>query len=380
MTKAMKFKKRVFLVLFLLGCIQVSRAQKAEKTTAPIQLNLVKPNSPSELIITKPSSFSNAASRGFKPTGQNILFEGKVIDQEGVDSLLANGQPVVLFDGGGFKFRLPLAKGDEQVAFRIVDGEGDVITKTYQLDQADLPDERLVAGKYYALLIGVNDYNDPTIDDLKNPIDDARQLEQVLINDYTFRQEDVFVVENATRKDIIDALENLKTTVSPQDNVIIFYAGHGVWNEVDQLGYWIPSDAEMSSTADWFTNSRLTDMIRAIRSRHTLLIADACFSGSIFRTRSISMAGADLAVTKKYQLPSRKAMTSGSLNEVPDESAFLRYLIKRLTNNSKKYLSSSALFASMEEAVINNSDVIPRFGTIQKVGDEGGEFIFIRKR
>ena len=88
---------------------------------------------------------------------------------------------------------------------------------------------------------------------------------------------------------------------------------------------------------------------------------------------------ASLAINKKYEMSSRKAMTSGTLTEVPDRSAFLKYLVRRLEANTQKYLSVSTLFYSFEEAVINNSDVRPQYGTIQKVGDEGGEFIFIRK-
>mgnify|MGYP002064129917 CR=1 FL=1 len=37
------------------------------------------------------------------------------------------------------------------------------------------------------------------------------------------------------------------------------------------------------------------------------------------------------------------------------------------------------LYISLKEAVMQNSENVPQFGTIQKVGDEGGDFIFIRK-
>ena len=86
---------------------------------------------------------------------------------------------------------------------------------------------------------------------------------------------------------------------------------------------------------------------------------------------------ATLAINKLYDLPSRKAMTSGTLTEVPDQSAFIKYLIERLLNNSEKYLSSEQLFSSFRIAVINNSNVVPQFGEIKEVGDEGGDFIFI---
>jgi hypothetical protein len=107
------------------------------------------------------------------------------------------------------------------------------------------------------------------------------------------------------------------------------------------------------------------------------LLSDACFSGGIFR--SISNISDNKSVNKLYDLPSRKAMTSGTLSEVPDHSVFMEYLIKRLKNNTSKYLSSRSVFSSLEEAVRNNSDNVPQFGTIQKTGDEGGDFIFIKK-
>ena len=73
-------------------------------------------------------------------------------------------------------------------------------------------------------------------------------------------------------------------------------------------------------------------------------------------------------------------MTSGNLKEeVPDKSVFLQYLIKRLEENKEKFLSSGVLFSSFFDAVISNSENIPQFGVIHNVGDEGGDFIFIKR-
>ena len=157
---------------------------------------------------------------------------------------------------------------------------------------------------------------------------------------------------------------------------MIFYAGHGIWDESSEIGYWLPSDARIRSKLEWFRNSTLRDYLREIKSKHTLLISDACFAGSIFKSRR-AFSDAQLAVNKLYDLTSRKAMTSGTLTEVPDESAFLKYLVQRLNENDNKYLSSEQLFSSFRIAVINNSNVVPQFGVIQDVGDEGGDFIFI---
>jgi len=65
---------------------------------------------------------------------------------------------------------------------------------------------------------------------------------------------------------------------------------------------------------------------------------------------------------------------------VPNKSVFIKYLLDRLKNNEENFFSSSQLFQSLEEPVTNNSASLPQFGVIQNVGDEGGDFIFIKKQ
>ena len=60
-------------------------------------------------------------------------------------------------------------------------------------------------------------------------------------------------------------------------------------------------------------------------SNHTLLISDACFSGSIFKTRS-AFRNASVAIQELYKLPSRNAIVSGIMTEVPDKSIFVEFL------------------------------------------------------
>ncbi|HPT12165.1 MAG TPA: caspase family protein [Bacteroidales bacterium] len=234
------------------------------------------------------------------------------------------------------------------------------------------------AGKYYALIIGINDYADPNINSLDFCIRDAEAFYNAVTSFYTFDKENVKLLKNATMSDIVTSLDYFAKVVKPNDSFLIFYAGHGVWNKASETGFWLPSDARKNSTLNWFRNSALRDYLREVNSKHTLLITDACFAGSIFKTRA-AFSDAELAVNKLYELPSRKAMTSGTLTEVPDQSAFLKYMIDRLNANKEKYLSSEQLFSSFRIAVINNSNVIPQYGEIKDVGDEGGDFIFIHK-
>jgi hypothetical protein len=236
----------------------------------------------------------------------------------------------------------------------------------------------VITGKYYALILGINDYIDPLISSLDKPIRDAEVFYNAITSRYTFREENVKLIKNATSTQIYEALDFFAQKVKPEDSFLIFYAGHGVWDDEAEIGYWLPADARRNSKRDWFRNSTLRDYLREIRSKHTLLISDACFGGSIFKTRA-AFTDATFAINSLYELPSRKAMTSGTLTEVPDQSAFLKYLVERLSSNTEKYLSSEQLFSSLRMAVINNSKAVPQYGVIQDVDDQGGDFIFILK-
>ncbi|MEO7924669.1 MAG: caspase family protein [Chitinophagaceae bacterium] len=239
----------------------------------------------------------------------------------------------------------------------------------------------LVVGKYYALLIGVSNYTDSKLN-LLRPVNDALEIRKTLISKYTFSDSTITVLQNPGRGKIYSELYRLRTILKLEDNLLIFFAGHGYWDEDTRQGYWWPKDASSENSSNWLSNSDLREQIRAIKSSHILLISDACFSGGIFRTRSgggedLNKASLDIQLT--YKMPSRKAMTSGTMTTVPDESVFLQYLIKRLNNNQEKYLTSGQLFESFRVAVINNSSSVPQYGVIAETGDEGGDFIFIHR-
>ena len=233
----------------------------------------------------------------------------------------------------------------------------------------------LSSARYYALIIAVEDYDDPTITDLSEPVNDADKFYAIISHRYTFNEEDITYLKNPTKADIIGTLHKMRNVVREEDNLLIYYAGHGYWDEEMMTGYWLPSDANSDNPVNWLPNTDLTNYLNVLKTKHTLLVADACFSGGIFKTmKAFNNLG---SIEKLYKLPSRKAITSGTLKEVPDQSVFIEYLIKRLNENKDGYLSSEQLFSSLRTAVMNNSPNVPQYGTIQNVGDEGGDFVFI---
>lgn len=335
-------------------------------------------DNPTTIEFTKPAAL--AASRGFKKVNtKTIEIAGTIYDADGVNNLIINDLSIELDEYNSFSTSLDLKIGSNLLVVQVIDGNNKLFKQTFSIDRNDTglnTDGR----DYFALIIANQNYDDTGITDLDNPMKDAQNLYDILLNKYSFEEQNLSLLKDPSRSDILDQLDQLSRKVDNKDNLLIFYAGHGYWDEKFKTGYWLPRDSrtpEVSKSA-WFSNSTLRDYINGINSKHTLLIADACFSGGIFKTRA-AFSDASIGINKLQEMTSRKAMTSGTLTEVPDESVFMKYLLQRLRENTDKYITSESLFASFKTAVLNNSPTVPQYGTVQNAGDEGGDFIFVLK-
>jgi hypothetical protein len=368
----------VFLIItHTICCGQVISSGKSRITVEVENTDTVSP----EIILLSPLMGKDQV---FNCSVNKLNIIGEIRDNSAIKTVLINAAPLTLSDKNVFTSEILLNQGINEFNLLAIDIHDNYsrlkLTVNYTITKPAIYVEEVeIKGDFYGLLIGVDHYNDPGFPNLDNPIRDVERLYNILGSKYHFRKENIKIIRDARYKDIIKALDELSKSITVNDNLLIFYAGHGWWDEDANIGYWLPADATQSSKEAWFRNSTLRDYIMEIRSKHTLLITDACFGGSIFKTRSV-MIEAPKAISKLYELKSRKAMTSGTLTTVPDRSAFTRYLIDRLENNEQEYLSSEQLFSSIRIAVINNSNVVPQYGEIMQVGDEGGDFIFISKK
>jgi hypothetical protein len=247
------------------------------------------------------------------------------------------------------------------------------ITKTDNPDQISSVTEE----NYFALLIGIESYQDKTMN-LRYPLKDLGRLKEILISDYLFAEKNVFTIANPDRNRFFESFEKIKKQIDQNDNLLIFYAGHGYWDESMEQGYWIPSDATRNDKSNWISNPEIVSLLKSIKPKHTLLVSDACFSGSIFVTRK-TLYNNDKSVEIAYSKISKKGMTSGANTPVPDKSVFVEFFLKRLKENESKYLPAEKLYLDFRDAVTNNSLVGQRPLYEVLDGDEGGEFIFIRK-
>lgn len=317
-------------------------------------------------------------------SASDIYLIGRLIDESGIQSLFINDSVIATDDHGFFQQLINLKSGLNVFKIDACDASSNSSTKFLQVVHDPAMEKQGIAedidqpGEYYALIIGIDEYIDPDLVDLDHPITDATLLYSTLIGNYMFNPENVTLLKDPVRADIISKLDELSYRLTKNDNLLIFYAGHGHWDDQKETGFWLPADADKFSSVNWIRNSTIQDFIDDIDTKHTLLITDACFAGSIFKSRG-AFQDASIAVNKLYSLRSRKAMTSGTMKEVPDRSVFLEFLSNRLHENEKKYISADELFNSLREAVLNNSPNVPQYGVIQDTGDEGGDFIFIKR-
>ena len=246
-----------------------------------------------------------------------------------------------------------------------------------------------VNGVYRALIVGNNAYQDKynRWPQLETAVSGARAVAKLLRNHYGF--DDIEVLENATRRETLVALEGLSQRALPNDSVLVYYAGHGFLDSDSDRGFWVPIDAEGIDNTTFLRNSTIRDELSTIasRARHTLLISDSCFSGTLLRrgTRSITGPTANEGYFRKVSTKkSVQIIAAGGVEFVDDNyrasghSPFTYFLLNELENNDQQLLTVSELSNSVSVAVANNVDQVPESGVLQGAGDELGEFIFIK--
>jgi hypothetical protein len=143
--------------------------------------------------------------------------------------------------------------------------------------QADALTEKEFGG-YHALVIGINDYEH--LPKLSSAINDASAIADVLRQRYGFK---VTMLLNANRDAIIRALDKYRAELTPDDNLVIFFAGHSILERELNVCYWFPIDAEPDSQVAWIPIPLIKRSIRAMVAKHVMVISDSCFSSTLTR-------------------------------------------------------------------------------------------------
>ena len=77
-------------------------------------------------------------------------------------------------------------------------------------------------GRYYAIVIGNQNYQ--SIESLQTPKYDAARAARILADKYGFT---VQILDDANDITMLKTINDLNAVLKPEDNVLIYYAGHG---------------------------------------------------------------------------------------------------------------------------------------------------------
>ena len=364
---------------------------------------------PPSLAMIEPQVFAtrgkaNTAVVHGAPGAHELV--GRVTQPQAISQVTVNNKPVTLGANGAFKAQVNVPAGGASVQVAAIGKNGGRMALDFNVivqagggggqTSADVAGgvgaipANLKLGNNYAVIIGNNTYQDGAYPALESAVSDSVALSQVLKSRYGYQ---TTLLNNASRLEILTALNNMREKLGPDDNLLIYYAGHG---EVKgRQGYWIPVDAKDNAPATWISNAQISDYLTMIKSRHVLVIADSCYSGTMTRAAVPSFDLAAMSpskwaewVAKMTNGKSRTALTSGGVQPVPDtgtgkHSYFTRALLNALQDNSRlleaqrlyRDVSSSLALAAINSPIAQS----PGYSPIQFAGHESGDYFFVPK-
>lgn len=228
------------------------------------------------------------------------------------------------------------------------------------------------------LVIGLDHYQSPAFDPLDNAVSDAREVINCLQTRYgvELATEPLWNAA-ATKTNIYAAFTQLLASLGDQDDLIVYFAGHGRQHTLIGSGYWMPYDAT-DDVASYISNSEIKDFLGGMKAHHILLITDACFSGTfISRTRGTIR---DQSYESLDGSLSRWVLTSGGEEAVSDgakggTSPFAKYLLRYLNGNTNAWTSVAEVCRYVTILTGDNAKQRPQAARIEGIGDDCGELV-----
>ena len=332
--------------------------------------------------------------------GAVAAISGRIRDTSRIVEVTIDGLPIAVETDGTFSVRRGVPQGRSTITIAALDEWGNRAEQNVTLTRDTLATRSPAAvkpktapkprpdpfagihfGAYHALVIGNNNYRE--LPKLRTAVNDARAVAKLLTDDYGFSTK---LLIDATRADVIAALARMRAKLTANDNLLIYYAGHGVIDDVTERGYWLPVDAEQGVPTNWVSNDDITAMLRAIQANHIMVVADSCYSGTLVRAAPARMETAReraawfKRIVKKR---GRTALVSGGLEPVTDSgmgghSVFAGAFLAALREN-RDVIDGQTLYQAIKRPVVLNADQTPQYSDIRRAGHDGGDFLFVGK-
>ena len=355
-------------------------AAPAQPQTQP-QTQVAAAPAPARPADSAPPTFAVPAK--LETADATIELTGRVSDASRIVELQVAGRSVPLGDDGSFTVRRGVPQGTSAIELVATDEWGNRAETTVQVARLTAAQAFGLGnvGRYFALVIGNNAYQ--YISKLDTAVADAEAVAATLRSDYGF---EVTLLLDATRYDITAAISKLRRQLTETDNLLIYYAGHGVVDDEADAGFWLPVDAEPDIESNWIANTFLSRNLKAMTAKHVMVVADSCYSGTLTRNVPTGVRSGRERKTWLQRMATKRtrtALVSGGLEPVMDgggggHSVFAKAFLDALADNPD-VMDGQSLFARIQRPVVVNSQQTPEYNDIRRTGHDGGDFLFIRK-
>ena len=350
---------------------------------APQLIEIISPEPTRGAAAIEEKSFTLVARYSGNAKAFKAVVDGDIVNVD------ANGQ---------FRQEIKDTGGKLAIQIRVL-GQNFETLAASELKLREAEDEPIVAtaARKLALVIANQRYVSEAFAPLKTPLADAEAVVAILKQRYGFAIEigsgkdalNLFL-KDASKAQIQQVLFELRRRLTPEDQLLVYYAGHGE-NDPDLGAFWVPADGQPKADFTWIAAEEITRELKRMNAGSILVISDSCYAGGLSRggaEEKVPDEARDRYLAKASRLKSRQLMASGGVEPVADgggsgHSVFAKALIDALTAMPDKTFTASELFEQkVKPAMIAAANALsegqtPGFNRIARAGDEpGSEFIF----
>ena len=290
-----------------------------------------------------------------------------------------NGNDIGALSNEGF-FGIYTSLTNGSVLIEAADSKGNISSQSFK--PGDRPAEsnslsekiREVSERkqvFHAVVIACSNYPDQP---LPVNIAEADRLENLLTARYGFLKSNITELYNRPSKEILFTLSSKLQALKDEDDLLIFYAGHGTYGpdkDGSNIGYWAPTS--LADTTSFISSQKLDTLLEHTNVRHILILADACMGAAM-------MGNQTLTPPEKManRLKSRQILTSTSWEETPSDGYFIGSIINALESNPGNNMMVTDLKNIIGTSVKKNHGTTPLLNNFGLDGHNGGQFFFIR--
>lgn len=327
-----------------------------------------------------------------------LRLEGRVEAAADTMIVTVNGAVATSAPDGSFALDVELQAGVNRFDILALTRDDQPLTHSFELFYEGDMQALAGDGTRYALIIANQSYGAGSgLATLATPLGDAQAVADVLMQRFgyvtTAKRADGSPIDlflkDATRVQIETALFELGQIAGAKDSVLIFYAGHGIYEQATDGAFWLPADASADRPFTWLPAAAISDAILRIEAGNVLVISDSCYSGALLRGNDVTPTAVDDAdrlrsLQRLASKRSRIVIASGGNEPVADgggdgHSVFARALIQGLSEMPQEAFTARELFDQyLLPMVTARAAQEPQYRPIERSGHEGGDVVLVR--